>query len=61
MSFPPEPRRNPDAYAVLGASLLDQLAAAVHAVRDRLQREHDQEEARVRQARDEGGAATAQA
>ena len=34
----------------LGTVLLDQLAAAVHAVRDRLLREHDQEEAHVCQA-----------
>ena len=51
VSFQPEPWRNLDAYAVLGATLLDRLAAAVHAVRDRLQREPDQEDARVRQVR----------
>jgi hypothetical protein len=36
----------------LGTALLDQLAAAVHAVQDRLQREHNQkEEAHERQSR----------
>ena len=36
----------------LGTVLLDQLAAAVHAVQDRLQREHDQEETHEHQAHD---------
>ena len=45
----------------LAASILDRLAAAVHAVRDRLQRERDQEEAYVRQARGEVDEATVQA
>ena len=59
--FQLEPWHNHDAYAVPGTALLDQLAAAVHAVRDRLQREPDQEDARARQVRGEVGAVMAAA
>jgi len=47
-----EPWRNHDAYAVPRHVLLDQFAAAVRAVQDRLQREPDQQEAHECQAHD---------